>query len=96
MMQFSPNFKLYKTKHNYEYAFQTEKYYLRALGDDPRKDIADIRVQFPNLASDINIPPFFPEEKFFSSVFRIASPDLQLWTHYDVSYLPLSIAVDTI
>ncbi|XP_052234433.1 tRNA wybutosine-synthesizing protein 5-like isoform X1 [Dreissena polymorpha] len=73
-----------KTKQEEYFAEETEKYYLRALGDDPRKDIADIRVQFPNLASDINIPPFFPEEKFFSSVFRIASPDLQLWTHYDV------------
>ena len=65
---------------------KTEKYYLRALGDDPRKDIADIRKQFPTLADDITIPPFFPEEKFFSSVFRIASPGLQLWTHYDVSW----------
>lgn len=63
---------------------ETEKYYLRALGDNPRKDIADIRQQFPELAEDIHFPEFYPEEKFFSSVFRIASPGLQLWTHYDV------------
>ncbi|KAL4217029.1 tRNA wybutosine-synthesizing protein 5 [Mactra antiquata] len=63
---------------------ETEKYYLRALGDDPRKDIADVRVQFPSLAKDIRFPDFYPEERFFSSVFRIASPGLQLWTHYDV------------
>jgi tRNA wybutosine-synthesizing protein 5 len=67
-------------------SFQTEKYYLRALGDDPRKDIADVRVQFPTLAEDIKFPEFYPKEKFFSSVFRIASPGLQLWTHYDVSF----------
>ena len=49
-----------------------------------RKDIADINVQFPELASDLVIPDLFPREKFFSSVFRIASKGLQLWTHYDV------------
>ncbi|XP_078084937.1 tRNA wybutosine-synthesizing protein 5 [Mustelus asterias] len=63
---------------------QDEKYYLRSLGVDPRKDIADIRKQFPSLAEDINIPEFFEKDQFFSSVFRISSPGLQLWTHYDV------------
>ncbi|XP_060085861.1 tRNA wybutosine-synthesizing protein 5-like [Ylistrum balloti] len=62
----------------------TESYYLRALGDDPRKDKADIHQQFPLLADDIKFPNFFPQEKFFSSVFRIASKGTQLWTHYDV------------
>ncbi|XP_005099470.1 tRNA wybutosine-synthesizing protein 5 [Aplysia californica] len=62
----------------------SEKYYLRALGDDPRKDVADISVQFPELAADIIMPPFFDEEQFFSSVFRIGSKGMQLWTHYDV------------
>ncbi|XP_069471900.1 tRNA wybutosine-synthesizing protein 5 isoform X2 [Ambystoma mexicanum] len=61
-----------------------EKYYLRSLGDDPRKDIADIRKQFPLLSEDIKIPEFFEDDQFFSSVFRISSPGLQLWTHYDV------------
>lgn len=61
-----------------------EKYYLRSLGDDPRKDISDIRVQFPTLAEDINIPRFYPDDQFFSSVFRISSPNAQLWTHYDI------------
>ena len=49
------------------------------------QDISDITVQFPSLAQDINIPKLYPEEKFFSSVFRISSPQGQLWTHYDVS-----------
>jgi len=61
-----------------------EKYYLRSLGLDPRKDTADIRTQFPDLARDINFPVLFPENKFFSSVFRISSAGTQLWTHYDV------------
>lgn len=63
---------------------QDERYYLRSLGEDPRKDIADIRQQFPSLGEDITFPMFFREEQFFSSVFRISSPGLQLWTHYDV------------
>ncbi|XP_068926232.1 tRNA wybutosine-synthesizing protein 5 isoform X4 [Petaurus breviceps papuanus] len=64
--------------------FKEEKYYLRSLGEDPRKDVADIRKQFPLLEGDIKIPEFFEKEQFFSSVFRISSPGLQLWTHYDV------------
>ncbi|KAG8521007.1 tRNA wybutosine-synthesizing protein 5 [Galemys pyrenaicus] len=48
------------------------------------EDIADIRKQFPLLEGDIKFPKFFKEEQFFSSVFRISSPGLQLWTHYDV------------
>jgi len=62
-----------------------EFYYLRSLGHDRRgRDIADIKKQFPSLANDIRIPDFFEESNFFSSVFRIASPGVQLWTHYDV------------
>ncbi|XP_007933519.1 tRNA wybutosine-synthesizing protein 5 [Orycteropus afer afer] len=63
---------------------EDEKYYLRSLGEDPRKDVADIRKQFPLLEGDIKFPDFFEEEQFFSSVFRISSAGLQLWTHYDV------------
>uniref|UniRef100_A0A0B6ZND8 tRNA wybutosine-synthesizing protein 4 n=1 Tax=Arion vulgaris TaxID=1028688 RepID=A0A0B6ZND8_9EUPU len=63
---------------------KTEKYYLRALGEDPRKDVANLAVQFPNLVDDIHIPQYFEYSKFFSSVFRIASKGVQLWTHYDV------------
>ncbi|RUS75567.1 hypothetical protein EGW08_016661 [Elysia chlorotica] len=62
----------------------TEKYYLRALGHDPRKDVANISVHFPGLAGDISIPEFFEPSQFFSSVFRIASKGAQIWTHYDV------------
>jgi hypothetical protein len=72
--------------HRFLFFLQNEKYYLRALGDNPRTDIADITKQFPELAEDIHIPQFFSPERFFSSVFRISSNGIQLWTHYDVIY----------
>lgn len=45
---------------------------------------ADLTKQFPDLAEDFHIPQFFATDQFFSSVFRISSCGLQLWTHYDV------------
>ena len=45
-----------------------------------------IRIQFTELANDINFPQLFDSTKFFSSVFRISSPLIRLWTHYDVNY----------
>lgn len=61
-----------------------EKYYLRALGDNPRRDRADLGVQFPALAADFSLPPLFPRERFFSSVLRVSSEGTQLWPHYDI------------
>lgn len=63
---------------------ETEFYYLRTLGTDSRKEPANIATQFPELAEDVTLPKLFPAEAFFSSVLRIASPQLCLWTHYDV------------
>ena len=92
-----------QTKQSEFFIDENEKYYLRSLGDDERKDVADIkyfnfvpfslklcnefkskRKQFPDLSNDFNIPPLFETSKFFSSVFRISSANLRLWTHYDV------------
>lgn len=50
---------------------------------------ADLTKQFPDLAEDFHIPQFFAADEFFSSVFRISSCGLQLWTHYDVGALLL-------
>eukprot|EP00794_Sanderia_malayensis_P017226 gene17226-18947_t len=62
-----------------------EKYYLRSIASrNPRKDVADIHKDFPQIAGDLNLPSFISEDKFFSSVLRIGSANLQLWTHYDV------------
>ena len=55
-----------------------EWFYLRSLGTDPRKDVSDIGVGFPELAPDFVAPPFVPDGAFFSSVFRIASPGMQV------------------
>ncbi|XP_053134611.1 tRNA wybutosine-synthesizing protein 5 isoform X4 [Hemicordylus capensis] len=73
-----------EAKHTEYFIAEDEKYYLRSLGEDPRKEIADLRKQFPVLADDIWIPEYFEKEQFFSTVFRISSAGLQLWTHYDV------------
>ncbi|KAL2081139.1 hypothetical protein ACEWY4_022992 [Coilia grayii] len=73
-----------EAKHSEFFISENESYYLRSLGEDARKEPADLRKQFPDLAEDFHIPPFFEPEKFFSSVFRISSCGLQLWTHYDV------------
>ena len=64
-----------------------QAYYLRWVGDDPRGQIkTDFSKDFPNLSADFDFPnnTFFPEEKFFSSVLRISSPGIRVWTHYDV------------
>lgn len=63
---------------------ETEFYYFRTLGSDSRREPANIVAQFPELAKDVTLPKWFPDESFFSSVLRIASPQLSLWTHYDV------------
>lgn len=63
---------------------ENEKYYLRSLGNDERKDVSDIRKQYPEISQDIKFPDLFEEESFFSSVFRISSANMRLWTHYDV------------
>ncbi|XP_017694471.1 PREDICTED: tRNA wybutosine-synthesizing protein 5 isoform X3 [Lepidothrix coronata] len=73
-----------EVNHQEYFLSEDEKYYLRSVGEDARKDIADIRKQFPVLAKDVQIPEYFEKEQFFSSVFRISSAGLQLWTHYDV------------
>uniref|UniRef100_A0A673KBG4 tRNA wybutosine-synthesizing protein 5 n=1 Tax=Sinocyclocheilus rhinocerous TaxID=307959 RepID=A0A673KBG4_9TELE len=73
-----------EAKHSDFFISEDESYYLRSLGEDARKEPADLRKQFPELAEDFHIPQFFEPEQFFSSVFRISSPGLQLWTHYDI------------
>lgn len=64
-----------------------DKYYLRSLGDDPRGQIkADFNSDFPALASDFKFDPsdFFEAGRFFSSVLRLSSSGVRVWTHYDI------------
>ncbi|GBG26061.1 tRNA wybutosine-synthesizing protein 2-like [Hondaea fermentalgiana] len=63
--------------------------YLRAVGPNPRKDRAHFWRDFAELAkaSGLGQPDEFVDgdrAKIFSSVFRVASAGLQLWTHFDV------------
>ncbi|KAG8227587.1 hypothetical protein J437_LFUL000687 [Ladona fulva] len=62
-----------------------ELYYLRSLGTEPRgTDVAVFEEHYPSLSDDLKIPEMFGKEKFFSSILRVSSPQLCLWTHYDV------------
>lgn len=61
-----------------------EFYYLRAVGPNPRKDRADFAASFPELAADVALPACLPAELAHSSVLRIGSPGVELWTHFDV------------
>ena len=51
------------------------------------QDVADFAQQFPELAKDLVLPLSLTgesRERVFSSVLRVGSPGVQLWTHYDV------------
>ena len=61
--------------------------YLRSIGDNPRKQQADVFKSFPALADSIDFPfSIIPDmkEHHFSSILRVTSPQVQLWTHYDI------------
>lgn len=61
-------------------------YYLRWIGNDPRgQSKANFHQDFEQLASDFQSPTtLYPEAKFFSSVLRISSAGIRVWTHYDI------------
>lgn len=77
---------------------ESQYLYLRSIGVDKRgRDVADIKKHFPQIADDMVFPEFAnfckdidcKEEEctrkhLFSSVFRISSKDLVVWTHYDM------------
>lgn len=61
--------------------------YLRSLGANARKDVANLELDFPEISHDIELPEYIPfreGELFFSSVLRVSSANVTLWTHYDV------------
>ena len=64
----------------------TEVYYLRSLGNDARgREVANFSQHYPEISSDFHTPSnFLDEETIFSSVLRVSSKNVQLWTHYDV------------
>lgn len=61
------------------------RYYLRSIGVNPRKEPANLSESFPDLSPDVSLPlHLIPEGSLFSTVLRISSPGIRLWTHYDV------------
>ena len=70
-----------------------ERYYLRSVGLDPRKQAADFPATFPGLSRECALvptpaapaaPALLDRAAYHSSVLRLASHDTQLWTHFDV------------
>ena len=66
------------------YITSGERYYMRSIGDNPRKEVADIYQSFPELAKYITIPHILNNTNQFSTVLRISSPFTTLWIHYDI------------
>lgn len=67
----------------------TESIYLRSTHSNPRaKRPARIENDFPDLSDDLKPPSFIPfganNELYHSSVLRIASANVQVWTHFDI------------
>jgi hypothetical protein len=60
------------------------RYYLRSLGANPRKEPSQLAAAFPELAADLALDGLVPADRHFSSVLRVSSAGLRLWTHYDV------------
>ena len=67
------------------YIEPSEKYYLRSTSDDMRaKETVLFQRDFPQLSADFVLPEFFDQENLFSSVLRISSSGIRIWTHFDV------------
>lgn len=63
--------------------------YLRTVCKDPKsKRPASIDKDFPAIASDLRPPHYIPygdsHRLYYSSVLRVASANVQIWTHFDL------------
>jgi len=64
---------------------EKEKYYLRSVSGDGRNpQISLLENDYPSIAQDFKIPHIFPQDRKFSSVLRVSSSGVRIWTHYDV------------
>ena len=63
-----------------------EKFYLRAVSEEnPRTKPVTLQEDFPTIAQDFSLPAgLLPHQAIFSSVLRVSSGDIRVWTHYDV------------
>jgi tRNA wybutosine-synthesizing protein 4 len=66
-----------------------EHLYFRSLGANARKDPSNVSESFPKLAQQFLVPEFakalVEERGTHSSCLRFSSPDIQMWTHYDIN-----------
>jgi tRNA wybutosine-synthesizing protein 5 len=64
---------------------ERELYYLRSVTADARSvQVSRLQADFPELSDDFRLPELFEPDRFFSSVLRISSGGVRVWTHYDV------------
>lgn len=68
-----------------------EGYYLRDVGSidpKPRKGFqrACFYRDYPELAKDVSLASWYDNNCYFSSVLRVTSPGLRLFTHYDTTH----------
>ena len=63
-----------------------EKFYLRAVSEEnPRTKPVSLQEDFPTIAQDFTLPDgLLPHQAIFSSVLRVSSGGIRVWTHYDV------------
>jgi len=62
-----------------------ECFYLRAVSEEnPRSKPVRLEEDFPTIASDFILPEIIPAIRIFSSVLRVSSTGVRVWTHYDV------------
>ena len=47
--------------------------------------MSNLSTDYPQISQDFHHPKVFAEEQMFSSVLRISSADVRIWTHYDVT-----------
>ena len=61
--------------------------YLRSIGKNIRKDASNLDETFPQIASEFKLYDLFSgvvtRDNMFSSVLRMGSRNLSVWTHYD-------------
>ena len=61
-------------------------FFIRSVSGDGRTpQVSNLSTDYPQISQDFHHPKVFAEEQMFSSVLRISSADVRIWTHYDVT-----------
>lgn len=71
-------------KSNYKKPITKFVYFRSVAQTNAFKKPADIETDFPDIAQDFKIPEYIPKQKIFSTILRIASNNVQVWTHFDL------------